>query len=277
MARWQLPGRITQGRGLCASLVLPLALGTLPDPRACPAPGTAGEEEAEMQCCNYSPFLLRELVQRKIGLCLLLLLLIKYLGCCLSLTLGFCILLSHYPIMTLQPLAHSDTQVCASRDKFPALLYLIFPFPVQPLGQKSLLSSVTSFAPLDIWFIFICFLRFYAFSCLLVGSITGQEAARYFYHSHVSNWDLLGSVGHCIYPRTDWEFNRSAVSQFTSVFEGAQSCETPDHLQCHFRVCNTSLLGQFLCSSACSTFLDGFRNYSLKTLEQAGFIICLSS
>lgn len=199
------------------------------------------------------------------------------------LTLDFCILLSHYPIVTLQPLAASDTQVCALRNKFPALIYpyIIYisyiPFPVQPLGQKSLLSSVTSFAPLDIWSFSFVFLCFYVFCCLLVGSITGQEAARHFYHAHVRNWDLLGSMGHCICPRTDWEFNRSALSEFTSVFERAQSFETPERLRCRFRVCNTSLLVQFLCSLACSTVLDGFRNYSLKTLEEAGFIICLSS
>lgn len=46
---WQLPGHVTQGRGLHTSLALPLALGTLPVPKACSAPGTAREEEAVMQ------------------------------------------------------------------------------------------------------------------------------------------------------------------------------------------------------------------------------------
>lgn len=102
MAPRQLPGHVTQGRGLRASLALPIAPGTLPVPRACPAPGTAGEEEAVMQGHNYFPLLLKELVQRRSGLCLLLLLL-KYLGCWLapSPTLSFHILLSHCSIVTL--------------------------------------------------------------------------------------------------------------------------------------------------------------------------------
>lgn len=139
---------------------------------------------------NYFPFLLKDLVQRRSGLCLLLLLL-KYLGCWLAPSpRGFCILLSHYPIVTLQPLTPSDTQGCALLTKFPALIHFILPFPVQRLGQKLLLSSVTSFASLGILFIFICFPSLYVFPCLSVGSVTGQEAARHFYHAHVSNWDL---------------------------------------------------------------------------------------
>jgi len=177
-------------------------------PRACPAPGTAGEEEAVMQGHSYFPSLLKELVQTRSELCLLLLLL-KYLGCRLdpSPTLGFHIPLSHYPIMILQPLTPSDAQGHAWLAEFPALMHFIFPFPVQPLGQKLLLSSVTSFASVGILYIFICFPLLYVFFCPLLGSITGQEVARHFYQAHISNWDLPGSVGHCVCPRTGWEFN----------------------------------------------------------------------
>lgn len=139
-------------------------------------------------------------VQRT-GLCLLLLL-VKYLGCWLSPSpaIGFCFLLSHDSIVALQPLRPSDTQGCALLTKFPArihFIHFIFLFPVQ-LFEKLLLCSVTTFASLDIFFIFICFLLLYVFSCFFVGSITGQEVARHFYHIHISNWDLLGSMGHCL-------------------------------------------------------------------------------
>lgn len=148
-------------------------------PWLCPLPpGTAGEEEAMMQGHNYSPFLSKELVQRRSGLCLLLLLL-KYLGCWLapSPTLGFRILLSHYPIVTLQPLTPSDTQGCALLTKFPALIHFIFPFPAQPLGQKLLLSSVISFASVDILFSSV-FLHFmYSFACWLGQSQTKRQKA----------------------------------------------------------------------------------------------------
>lgn len=104
-------------------------------------------------------------------------------------------------------IAASNTQGCALLTKFPVLIHFIFPFPGQLLGQKLLLSSVTSFASLNILFIFICFPLLYVLSCLLVGSITGQEVARHFYHTNISNWDLPGSVGHCVCPRTGWGFN----------------------------------------------------------------------
>lgn len=206
----QLPGHVTQGRGLCAASVLPLVLGTLPVPRACPAPGIAGGEEVMMQGHNYCPLLLKELVQRRSVLCLLLLLL-KYVRCRLapSPSLGFHILLSHHIVVTWQFLTPSDAQGHALLAEFPVLIQFIFPFSVQPLGQKLLCSSATSFAFPVILFIFICFPLLYVFSCLLVGSITGQEAARHFYHPHASNWDLPGSVGHCVCPRTSWEFNDS--------------------------------------------------------------------
>lgn len=173
-------------------------LGFVPclrDP-ACPQ-AFSWEEEAMVQGHNCFLFFLRQLVQR-IGLCLLLLL-VKYLGCRLppSPPLGFCIPLSRDPIVALQLLTPSDTQGCALLTKFPALIHFIFPFPVQPL-EKLLLSSVTTSASLDTLFIFIYFLLLYVFSCLLVGSITGQEVARHFYHAHVSNWDLPGSMGHCV-------------------------------------------------------------------------------
>lgn len=47
------------------SLALALAPGPLPVPKACPAPGTAVEEEAVMQSHHYFIFLLKELVQDK--------------------------------------------------------------------------------------------------------------------------------------------------------------------------------------------------------------------
>lgn len=186
----QPPGCVTQGRGLCASLTLLLASGTLPVPRA-----SSGRKKPWNRAIII--FFLKDLVQRRTGLCLLLL--VNYLGCWLppSPPLGFCILLSHDPIVALHPLTLPDTQGCTLLTEFPALMHFIFPFPVQPL-EKLLLSSVTTFASLDILFSFICFLLLYVFSCLLVGSITSQEGARPFYHAHVSNWDLPGSMGHCV-------------------------------------------------------------------------------
>lgn len=70
----QPPGRVTQGRGLCASLTVPC----LRDP-ACPQ-GFSWEEETMEQGHNCFIFFLKELVQRRTGLCLLLLL-VNYLGC----------------------------------------------------------------------------------------------------------------------------------------------------------------------------------------------------
>lgn len=57
----------------------------------------------------------------------------------------------------------------------------------------------------------------------------------------------------------------------------SQSFKIPECLQHHFRVWSSSLLVQFLCFLAHSVLLNGFKNYSLKTLEQAGFILCLPS
>lgn len=107
--------------------------------------------------------------------------------------------------MTLQRLTPSDTQGHALLAEFPALIHFIFPFPVQPFGQKLLLNLITSFASLEVLFIFICFPSLYVFSCLSVGSITGQEVARHFYHTHTR--DIPGGVGHCTCLRTGWEFN----------------------------------------------------------------------
>lgn len=168
----------------------------LRDP-VCPQ-GFSWEEEAMEWGHNCFLLVLMELVQRRTGLCLLLLL-VNYLGCWLppSPALSFCILLSHDPIVALHPLTLADTQGYTLFTKFPALLHFIFPFPVQPL-EKLLLSLVTTFASLDILFIFICFLLLYVFSCLLVGSITGQEVARHFYRAHdrpsgtfLVAWDMM--------------------------------------------------------------------------------------
>lgn len=150
------------------------------------------------------PLLLKELVQRRSGLCLLLLLL-RYLGYQLapSPTLSFHILLSHHPVMTLQPPTPSDTQGHALLAEIPALMHFIFLFPVQLLGQKLLTSSVTSFASVAVLFIFTCFPSLYVFCCLVVGSISGQEAARHFSHAHVSHCDPPDSI----HPGTGWEFN----------------------------------------------------------------------
>lgn len=53
------------GKRFVGSLALALAPGPLPVPKACPAPGTAVEEEAVMQSHHYFIFLLKELVQDK--------------------------------------------------------------------------------------------------------------------------------------------------------------------------------------------------------------------
>lgn len=157
---------------------------------------------------------------------------------------------SHYPIVTPQHLTPSDTQGCALLIEFPALIHFILPFPVQPIGQNLLLSSVTSFASLGILLVLICFPLC---TLLPVGWVKHKPRGSKALLSHSA---FISSVTAAFHSSWDTAFAQglvenstiSAVSEFISVFGGAQSFETPECLQSHFRVWSSSLLVQFACS-----------------------------